>query len=59
MATNYKQRKERARREAIDWQLQTAGQPMTWSEAADWAAHFEALARRYGLILEFRENAII
>ena len=59
MATTYAARKERARQEAIDWQSWQAEQILIYGELADAMAHFEALGRRYGLIQEFRENAII
>lgn len=59
MATTYAARKERARQEAIDWQDWQAEQSLSYGELADATAHFEALGRRYGLIQEFRENAII
>ena len=59
MATSYAARKERARQEAIDWQSWQAEQSLSYGELADAMAYFEALGRRYGLIQEFRENAII
>ena len=60
MATNktYQEKKEAARQEAIDWQLWASEQSLSYGELADYAAHFERLGRRYGLLQEFRENAI-
>lgn len=55
----YSDRKEAARQEAIDWQYWQAEQSLSYGEMAEYAAHFEQLGRRYGLIQEFRENAII
>lgn len=31
---------------------------MSYSELADWQGFFEMIGRRYGLLTEFRENAI-
>jgi len=61
MAKNsrYQEKKEAARQEAIDWQLWASEQNLSYGELADYQAHFEATGRRYGLIQEFRENAII
>ena len=60
MATNktYQEKKEAARQEAIDWQYWASEQNLSYGELADYAAHFERLGRRYGLLQEFRENAI-
>jgi len=54
----YAERKERAREKAIDWQLNESNKPMSWGEVAEWSNYFEKLGRRYGLLREFRENAI-
>lgn len=61
MATKktYQERKEAARQQAIDWQLWASEQPLSYGELEDWMEHFERLGRRYGLLQEFRENAII
>ena len=56
--TKYEKGKERARALAIDWSLNVQGEPMSWAEAAAYATKFERLGRRYGLLREFRENAI-
>lgn len=58
MKKTYQQRKEAARQEAIDWQLEYAERNISYGELADAGNHFEKLGRRYGLIQEFRENAI-
>lgn len=55
----YKERKEAARQEAIDWQLEAANKNMSYGELADAGNHFEELGRRYGLLREFHENGII
>lgn len=59
MANSYKIKKERVRQQAIEWQDTTADQSLSYGELAEAQAHFETLGRRYGLINEFRENAII
>lgn len=60
MKTSYYQRKKAAlRREAIDWQADFAAHNYSWWDIADYENDFEARARKYGLIREFRENGII
>lgn len=56
---SYQIRKEKARQEAIEWQMHYADRPHYMSEDAEDAAHFRKLAKRYGLTKEFIENAII
>ena len=55
----YQELKEAARQKAIDWQMWVAEQNLSYGEFAEYAAEFEKLGRRYGLLAEFRENAII
>ncbi len=55
----YRRGKAAARAAAIDWQTTTTNRPTTWAELTEKQAHFEKLARRYGLITEFRANGII
>lgn len=55
----YAQGKENARQAAIDWQADFANNSYSYGELAEWSAYFERLARRYGLVGEFRENGII
>ena len=54
----YQERKERAREIAIDWQDKTARKRLYMSELAEAGEYFYKLGRRYGLLKEFRENAI-
>lgn len=42
----------------MDWDADVATRPMSYGELAIWQEHFERLGRRYGLLREFRENAI-
>lgn len=55
----YNELKERARQEAIDWQLNFANESHYMSELVEWVEHFNKLGKRYGLLKEFRENGII
>ena len=55
----YKQAKERAREEAINWQQDFANHNYSYCEMLAYQNHFEKLANRYGLTNEFRENGII
>lgn len=57
--TTYKTRKAAARDAAIMAQQKAAEQAQSWEEVAETADRLERLARRYGLIREFRENGII
>jgi outer membrane protein assembly factor BamD (BamD/ComL family) len=54
----YQQKKEQVRNEAIDWQYEQADMSLSYGELADAQERFERLGRRYGLLQEFRENAI-
>ena len=54
----YQQKKEQVRNEAIDWQDEQADMSLSYGELADAQERFERLGRRYGLLQEFRENAI-
>lgn len=58
-ANNYTKRKEAARDRAIEWQAANAERAASYGELAEAAAYFEKLARRCGLIKEFKENGII
>lgn len=55
---NYQKRKEAARQEAIDWQIEAAELNLSYEGLAIATAHFEKLGRRHGLLREFRENGI-
>lgn len=55
----YTRGKEKARREAQEWQERTAQTAQSWEGIAAAGAYFERLGRRYGLTREFRENGII
>ena len=55
----YLERKAKARKEAIRWQAEFQDHNYSYSELADWQAHFEKLGKRYGLTREFKENDIL
>lgn len=59
MKKTYLQLQEEARQKAIDWQMKVSEKPMYMSELAEWNEYFRKLGKRYGLLKEFRENAII
>lgn len=55
----YAEYKAETRQAAIDWQASAGTVPLSWGELASIGAEFERLARRYGLIKEFKDNGII
>lgn len=55
---NYQKRKEAARQEAIDWQSEASEQNLSYGELAEIGNFFYKLGKRFGLLREFRENAI-
>lgn len=57
--SEYQRRKEQARAQAAEWQARFADASHSWGELSQDAARFERLARRYGLLQEFRENGIL
>ena len=56
---NYYERKERARQKAIEWQLEAADKDYSYGELIEIQAYFTKIGKYYGLLTEFRENAII
>lgn len=55
----YKERKEEAREQAIIWQLEASEKCLSYAELAEAGEQFAKLAKRYGLIKEFKQNGII
>lgn len=55
----YQKRKERAREKAVQWQLEFSNRNYSYGELAFFQDYFTGLAKRYGLVEEFRENGII
>lgn len=56
---NYAARKAAARQKAIEYINEQSEQAQSYFDVWQKSAHFEKLGRRYGLLREFRENAII
>ena len=54
----YQKAKEKARNEAIEWQLDFCNHNYSWGELSEFQSYFENLGKRYGLLREFRENGI-
>lgn len=54
----YLEAKEKARQEAIDWQLDFDNHNYSWGELAEYQNRFEKIGKRYGLLKEFKENGI-
>ncbi len=59
MLNKYRKAKEKARQKAIKWQEDFCEKVYTYELLAREQAELERIAKRYGLIKEFRENAII
>jgi len=55
----YKEKKESVREQAKEYQYIFSFLDMSWSESDVFYSWFEKMGARYGLIKEFRENAII
>lgn len=55
----YEERKNEVKKQAIQWQLENEKTPMSLSEVLEVANHFYTLAKKYGLLHEFRQNGII
>jgi hypothetical protein len=56
--SKYQQLKEKAREIAIDYQLDSADKDISYGELAEIGEYFYKLGKRFGLLREFRENAI-
>ena len=57
--SKYQQGKVRAIDKAIEWQRWASEQCLSYGELYEFAIYFNKLAKRYGLIKEFKENGII
>jgi hypothetical protein len=57
--SKYQKAKARARQQAIEFQLNYDTIVISYGGMALITNHFEKLAKRYGLVKEFRENGII
>lgn len=57
--TKYQRAKENARNKAIEWQSDFESHNYSYGELAYWGDYFNRLAKRCGLVREFKENGII
>ena len=55
----YREYQEQVRQFAIDWQADAESRNYSYGELAIYQDMFSRLARRLGLVREFRENGII
>lgn len=55
----YQRAKERLRNKAIEWQMDFNNHNYSYGELAYYGEYLERLAKRYGLVKEFKENGII
>lgn len=55
----YQELKAQIRQKAIDWQASWEANNYSYGELSFYQNYFEKLGKRYGLLREFRENAII
>ncbi len=58
-AGNAIETREAAREFAIDWQQWQSTQSMSWGKVAEWQTCFEALAEKFDLLEEYKENGIL
>lgn len=56
---SYDEQKEKAREQAIEWQLSFNDKNYTWADLYEYQKYFTMLGKKYGLTDEFVENAII
>jgi len=56
---SYKERKEKAREKAIEWQLNFGNNNYSYYDLMLWENYFYKIGKRYGLLKEFKENGII
>ena len=55
----YRKAQERVSSKAIEWQNDFDNHDYSYEELVCYGNYFERLAKRYGLVKEFRENGII
>lgn len=56
---NYKEKKEKARQLAIIWQLNFSNNNHSMQYCINWCNRFYKIGKKYGLLHEFEENAIL
>lgn len=57
-AKTYKEKQEALRDFAIEWQYGFGDVNYSWGDLSDWQDFFTEYGKRFGLLREFRENAI-
>jgi len=57
--TKYQIKQDKVRQEAIEWQLNYCNENWTDKEFIEKQYYFFTMAKRYGLVREFKENGII
>lgn len=55
----YKQKKAEARQKAIETQAEASEKNLSWWDCCHLSQYFESIAKRYGLIKEFKKNGLI
>lgn len=55
----YAKGKDNARNKAIEWQMDFQNHNYSYEELTKFGNYFGKLAKRYGLVREFKENGII
>lgn len=55
----YAKRKALERAKVMVKCLELSEKRISWGELSFWSEHFTKVARKYGLVKEFRENGII
>ena len=55
----YKEKKSEAINEAIEWQYAFSDRVISYEELCEEISHFAKLAKRFGLIREFKQEGII
>lgn len=58
MSSTYQERKQATREEAMEWQDILSECSCSYGELLEIEQHLSRLAKRYGLVQEFRENGI-
>lgn len=57
--SEYEKKKDMARNDAIKWQNDFQNHNYSYEELSHYQNYFEKLAKKYGLVREFKENGII
>ena len=55
----YAKGKDSVRNKAMEWQMDFQNHNYSYEELTRFGNYFEKLAKRYGLVREFKENGII